>query len=220
MNDVAGLDWERIEADLDQDGFALLPQLLHSDEARNLAEAVSDMLAQARPERPLPAPLADCCPVFYEKLVPLADRWSRLLGAAAAYPATLAAFQEESRQAGQTGPHAMPSCLHEGEYEALHQHAAGEPVFPLQMVALLSAPGEDFTGGEFVMTEQRPRMQSRPLVLPLGLGDAAIIAAGPRPFKGSRGYYRVNSRHATSRVRSGERIGLDILFQGTGGPSA
>ena len=99
-----------------------------------------------------------------------------------------------------------------GDYVALHQRNDGDQVFPLQVVALLSEPGTDFEGGEFVMTEQRPRMQSRPMVLPLGLGDAAIITTSLRPFKGAKGHYRVNLKHAISRVRKGRRIGMALTF--------
>ena len=118
------------------------------------------------------------------------------------------AIGRRARQGGQS----HLSRLGVEDYLPLHQRNAGGQVFPMQVVALLSEPGKDFDGGEFVMTEQRPRMQSRPMVLPLGLGDAAIIGTAERPFKGTRGHYRVNLKHAVSRVRSGERVGLELTF--------
>ena len=128
------------------------------------------------------------------------------------YPDTLDAFLVQNRQARQVRPQSSLSRLREGDYQPLHQRSDGRRVFPLQLAALLSEPDKDFSGGEFVMTEQRPRMQSRPIVLPLRKGDLAIITVAQRPHKGTKGYYRVNLRHAISRVRSGERIGLDLVL--------
>jgi hypothetical protein len=160
----------------------------------------------------LPAPLTHWRTAFYPQLAPIANRWNETLDVGYRYPAALDDFLERNRRAGQARPLSHLSRLREGDYLALHQRNAGEHVFPLQVVVLLAEPGRDFQGGEFVMTEQRPRMQSRPMVLPLELGDAAIIGTAQRPFKGSKGHYRVNLRHAISRVRGGERIGLELSF--------
>ena len=128
------------------------------------------------------------------------------------YPAELEDFLRRNQKAGQTRAQSHMSRLGVEDHVSLHQRNDGEQVFPMQIVAVLSEPGAEFQGGEFVMTEQRPRMQSRPSVLPLKLGDAAIIATAERPFKGTKGYYRVNLKHAISRVRKGERIGLELSF--------
>jgi hypothetical protein len=128
------------------------------------------------------------------------------------YPATLEAFLEHCHAAGQTRPTPLLLSYGPGDYNCLHQDLYGEHVFPLQAVALLSRPGEDFTGGELVLTEQRPRMQSRPHVIPLEQGDAAIIAVHHRPVRGARGSYRVTLRHGVSALRSGHRHTLGIIF--------
>jgi len=128
------------------------------------------------------------------------------------YPAELEDFLRHNQKAGQTRAQSHLSRLGLEDHVSLHQRNDGEQVFPMQIVAVLSEPGTDFRGGEFVMTEQRPRMQSRPMVLPLKLGDAAIITVAERPFKVTKGYYRVNLKHAIGRVRKGERIGLELSF--------
>jgi hypothetical protein len=144
--------------------------------------------------------------------VPIANRWNEAMNIAVRYPAQHADFIARCHAAGQTRP--TPLLLHysEGDYNCLHQDLYGEHVFPLQLVLLLSEPGRDFSGGEFVMTEQRPRMQSRPVVLPLRQGDAAVIAVQHRPVQGTRGVYRVNMRHGVSVLRSGERSTAGIIF--------
>jgi hypothetical protein len=162
--------------------------------------------------RPLPAPLEELRNAFYRGLAPIANRWKDALDIPHRYPDTLDAFLMQNRKAGQVWAQSNLTRLPADGYQTLHQRSDGEQVFPLQLVALLSEPEKDFTGGEFVMTEQRPRMQSRPMVLPLRRGDVAVIAVAQRPFKGSKGYYRVNLKHAISRVRSGERIGLELMF--------
>ncbi len=149
---------------------------------------------------------------FYRHLASIANRWHEVLSVEYRYPAKLDDFLKRNRRAGQVRPQSHLNWLGAEDYLALHQRGGGEHVFPLQVVALLSEPGGDFEGAEFVMTEQRPRMQSRPMVLPLKRADAAIICTAERPFKGSRGYYRVNLKHAVSRVRSGERVGLELSF--------
>lgn len=191
------LDWVDIAAQLDAEGYALLPGWLDADAAGRLASQ-----AQAAS---LPAPLEAWSRAFYPHLAAIAERWNDILGAGGRYPAELA-------DSGQVRAQSHLNRLGVGDYVPLHQRGDGGQVFPLQVVALLSVPGKDFLGGEFVMTEQRPRMQSRPMVLPLQLGDAAIIATAERPVKGSAGYYRVKLRHAISRVREGQRIGMELSF--------
>ncbi|MDW3688256.1 2OG-Fe(II) oxygenase [Cupriavidus sp. CV2] len=219
------LDWPGIAAQLDMEGYAVLPGLLTPEQARALGQRAGHSEGVRRvslasgdlgrgdffyfAER-LPSPLATWREAFYRHLAPIANSWNEALDAAYRYPAELDDFLERNRQAGQTRTQSNLSRLREDDYLALHQRDEGEHVFPLQLVALLGEPGTDFTGGEFVMTEQRPRMQSRPMVLPLKLGDAAIISTAQRPCKGSKGYYRVNLKHAISRVRGGERLGLEL----------
>lgn len=188
----------------------------------------------------MPAPLEAWRTALYRRLAVIANRWNKILGIALRYPAELDDLLSPGgtqtqrapsgdgetrgvtpRQAPSSWPDQRANAAHASSYlsrlgtedfMALHQRHNGERIFPLQIVALLSEPGADFQGGEFVMTEQRPRMQSRPMVLPLQLGDAAIITTAERPFRGARGDYRVNLRHAISRVRGGERIGLELVF--------
>lgn len=221
------LDWSAIAAQLAGEGHAVLPRLAGADEARRLAREAGTSTALRRVSldsldlgrgdllyfgAALPQPWARWRADLYRHLAPIANRWNKMLGIPYRFPAALGAFLERSRRAGQTHAQSHLNQLGTDDYLALHQRSEGEHVFPLQVVALLTAPGKDFTGGELVLTEQRPRMQSRPTVVPLGLGDAAIIATAQRPFKGSSGYYRVNLRHAVSRVRSGERIGVELSF--------
>jgi len=220
---VEELDWKNIAHQLNAEGYAVLPGLLASASAQTLADQIDASAALRRVslasrdlgrgdldvfEGSLSEPLASARVAFYEHLAPIANRWNETLDVAYRYPASLDDFLQRNRDVGQVRPLTHLSRLGESDYPALHQRSAGEHVFPMQVVALLSAPGENFTGGEFVMTEQRPRMQSRPMVLPLRLGDAAIITTAQRPFKGSKGHYRVNLKHAISRVRSGRRIGI------------
>lgn len=220
------LDWVDIGAQLDAEGHAMLPGLLDADAARDLARRTESpnvmrmpvsSVAPGRGElfcfgAALPARLETWRTAFYRRLAAIADRWNEALGIAARHPPELDDFLRRNRQAGQTRALSHLSRLGVEGHMPLHQRSDGAQVFPLQIVALLSEPGEDFEGGEFVMTEQRPRMQSRPMVLPLELGDAAIISTAIRPFKGTRGCYRVSLKHAISRVRSGERVGLELSF--------
>lgn len=220
-------DWTDIGAQLDSDGYALLPGAFAPDEARELARRIAadgiarrvslDSLELGRGEirrfgAQLPEPLASWRAALYRDLAPIANRWNETLGVPYRYPPEPGAFLKRNAEAGQKQPLCHLSRLGVGDYLALHQRSDGEHVFPMQVVVLLSEPGEDFAGGEFVLTEQRPRMQSRPMVLPLALGDAAIIGTAQRPFKGSKGYYRVNLKHAISRVRDGERLGIELSF--------
>ena len=161
---------------------------------------------------PLPEPVQQLREALYPLLVPIANRWNEAMGMAVRYPPEHAEFLARCHAAGQTRPTPLLLQYRQGDYNCLHQDLYGEHVFPLQATVLLSQPGRDFTGGEFVMTEQRPRMQSRPEVLPLEQGDAAIFAVHQRPVQGGKGIYRVNMRHGVSRLRSGHRHTLGLIF--------
>jgi hypothetical protein len=161
---------------------------------------------------PLPGLIARLRTAVYPYLVPIANRWNKAMGIDVSYPEKHADFIERCHKAGQIRP--TPLLLQYGadDYNCLHQDLYGEHVFPLQLAILLSEPDKDFTGGEFVMTEQRPRMQSRPIVVPLRQGDGVVFAAHNRPVKGNSGMYRVNLRHGVSRIRSGHRHTVGIIF--------
>jgi hypothetical protein len=221
------LDWTDIARRLDIEGCAMLPGLLASERAQELARLATasevthrGTLAAEELGRgellyfgaTLPAPWAGWRSAFYRQLAGIANRWNEVLASEYRYPARLDDFLRRCRQAWQVRPQSHLNRLGAEDYLALHQRGGEEHVFPVQIVVLLSDPDRDFQGGEFVMTEQRPRMQSRPMVLPLWRGDAAIISTAERPFKGSRGYYRVNLKHAISRVSGGERVGLELSF--------
>jgi len=229
---IAAIDWPRVETDVDAQGWARIERLLSPSECTELASLYAQddgsagvfrsrvVMAQhgfGRGEYryfnyPLPPLIAGLREALYPRLVPTANRWNEAMGIAARYPARHAAFIERCHTSGQSRP--TPLLLHyrAGDYNCLHQDLYGELAFPLQVVLLLAEPGRDFEGGEFVMTEQRPRMQSRPAVLPLRQGDAAVIAVHQRPVRGVRGIYRVNLRHGVSSVRSGERCAAGIIF--------
>jgi hypothetical protein len=161
---------------------------------------------------PLPEVVASLRAALYPHLAPFANRWHEALGIEVRFPAEHSAFLDRCHAAGQVKP--TPLLLRYGvdDYNCLHQDLYGEHVFPFQVAILLSQPHRDFTGGEFVLTEQRPRMQSRAEVVPLGLGDAVIFAVHHRPVQGTRGTYRVNLRHGVSRLRSGRRHTLGVIF--------
>jgi uncharacterized protein len=221
-------DWPTVHAALDARGCAVIPGLLdarectaltalYDDPARFRSRVVMARHGYGRGEYqyfsyPLPDAVAELRTRSYPHLVDLANRWNQTMGIDVRYPATHAAFVERCHAAGQVRP--TPLLLRYGpeDYNCLHQDLYGEHVFPLQLAVLLSRPGEDFSGGEFVLTEQRPRMQSRPEVVPLAQGDALIFAVHHRPVKGSRGHYRVNLRHGVSRLRSGRRHTLGVIF--------
>ena len=161
---------------------------------------------------PLPDLIAQLRPVLYARLYQLANRWNEAMGIDIRYPPAHEAFLERCHAAGQTRPTPLLLQYGAGDYNCLHQDLYGEHVFPLQVAILLSEPGRDFTGGEFVLTEQRPRMQSRAEVVPLAQGDAVAFAVHHRPVQGTRGFYRVNLRHGVSRIRSGHRHTVGVIF--------
>jgi uncharacterized protein len=222
------LDWDRAARALDAAGNAMLERLLSPDECRSLASmyAADDIfrnrIVMARHgfgrgeykyfAYPLPELIDALRTAIYPRLAPLADRWNGVMGIDVRYPATHADFLARCHAAGQRRPTPLLLQYGAGDFNALHQDLYGEHVFPLQAVFLLSQPGEDFEGGEFVLTEQRPRMQSRAEVVPLRQGDAAIFAVHHRPVPGRRGHYRVKLRHGVSRVRSGHRHTTGIIF--------
>jgi hypothetical protein len=225
---VDGFDWQRIARHLDQQGYAMLEQLLSSEQCRAIAALYSnDNIFRSRVvmerhgfgrgeykyfDYPLPDLLNELRTAVYPHLVSVANRWNEAMGIDARYPEKHADFLNCCHKAGQTRP--TPLLLQYGidDYNCLHQDLYGERVFPLQLAILLSNPGADFTGGEFVMTEQRPRMQSRPMVVPLRQGDGVIFAVHHRPVQGTRSTYRVNLRHGVSRIRSGHRYTVGIIF--------
>jgi hypothetical protein len=161
---------------------------------------------------PLPEPVAALRAALYPPLAEIANRWNEAMGVEVRYPAAHTEYLGHCHQAGQTKATPLLLQYGEGDYNCLHQDLYGEHVFPLQATFLLSEPESDFTGGEFVLTEQRPRMQSRPHVVPLRLGDGVVFAVRHRPVQGARGTYRVNLRHGVSQVRSGRRYTLGIIF--------
>lgn len=222
------LEWARLAEDLDAEGYAVVPALLTADECAELAglydrdDRFRSRVVMARHNfgrgeyryfaHPLPEIVADFRTALYPRFADIANRWHEALGLDTRFPPDHAAYLEHCRRAGQTRPTPLLLRYGEGDYNCLHQDLYGELVFPLQATFLLSAPGEDFTGGEFVLTEQRPRMQSRAAVVPLGQGDGVIFPVRQRPVRGTRGAYRVAMRHGVSRVRSGLRYTLGLIF--------
>jgi hypothetical protein len=225
---VKRLDWERVSHDLDAQGSAMIERLLSADECQAIARLYpQDDLFRSRVvmERhgfgrgeykyfryPLPDLIADLRTAVYPHLVPIANRWNAAMGMDIRYPEQHADFIERCHQAGQDKPTPLLLQYAADDYNCLHQDLYGAHVFPLQLAILLSAPNTDFTGGEFVMTEQRPRMQSRPIVVPLRQGDGVVFAVHHRPVQGTRGVYRVHLRHGVSRIRSGHRQTVGIIF--------
>jgi uncharacterized protein len=225
---VKSLDWERVSKDLDAQGCAMIEGLITPEECDALAglypvdgifrsRVVMGQHGFGRGEYkyfsyPLPDIIAGLRAAIYPRLAPIANRWNAAMGIDVRYPEKHADYIARCHDAGQLRP--TPLLLQYGadDYNCLHQDLYGEHVFPLQVTILLSEPERDFTGGEFVLTEQRPRMQSRPEVVPLRQGDAVVFAVHHRPVQGTRGVYRVNLRHGVSRVRSGHRHTLGVIF--------
>jgi uncharacterized protein len=222
------LDWHRISQDLDEQGNALLPDLLSSEECDALASLYPDdkhFRSRVVMERysfgrgeykyfqyPLPEIISELRTALYSQLAPIANKWNEVLGIEKRYPKKHSDFIRRCHQAGQPRPTPLLLQYGPGDFNCLHQDLYGEHVFPIQITILLSQPGRDFTGGEFVLTEQRPRMQSRAEVVPLRKGDAVAFAVHHRPVQSKRGYYRVNLRHGVSLVRSGHRHTHGIIF--------
>jgi hypothetical protein len=228
MRSIDDYDWLAVEAQLDANGWASLPSLLCEDEAAGVralypqpghfrSKVVMSRHGFGRGEYqyfgyPLPDLVQSLRVSLYSRLVSLANRWNEAMGMDVRYPDTHEAFAARCRAAGQAKPTPLLLQYGEDDFNALHQDVYGEHVFPVQAMVLLAEPNVDFTGGEFVVVEQRPRMQSRVEVLPLRRGDAAIWAVRQRPVAGTRGTYRVNMRHGVSRIRSGHRHTLGIIF--------
>ncbi len=222
------LDWHRIAEDLDVHGNAVVPGVLSADACAALSACYADdsrfrsRVVMGRHSfgqgeykyfaYPLPDVVAALRTALFPPLAEIANRWNAAMGIDVRYPAEQAAFLRRCHEAGQVRPTPLLLAYGEGDYNCLHQDLYGEHVFPLQATFLLSEPGRDFTGGEFVLTEQRPRMQSRAEVVPLARGDGVIFPVHHRPVRGSRGHYRVKLRHGVSRLRSGRRHTLGIIF--------
>ena len=225
---IAAIDWPKAEVDLDATGFAHLPGLLSGDEARGVAALYAaegifrSRVAMGRHgfgrgeyqyfAYPLPELVQKLRTGFYPRLRGVANRWNEAMGLKTLFPEDYNAFTLRCHAAGQSRPTPLLLQYGEGDYNCLHQDLYGEHVFPLQVAILLSSPGRDFAGGEFVLTEQRPRMQSRVEVVPLQQGDAVAFAVHHRPVRGTRGFYRVNLRHGVSRIHAGRRHTLGVIF--------
>ena len=225
---VARIDWDHVADELSHQGAAILKTLLTPDECRTISSLYPDdsrfrsRIVMARHgfgkgeykyfTYPLPELIGGLRPALYARLAPVANHWNERMGLPLRYPAEHDAFLKLCHEAGQLRPTPLLLQYGPGDYNCLHQDLYGELAFPLQVAILLSEPGEDFTGGEFVLTEQRPRMQSRPEVVPLRQGDAVAFAVHHRPVEGTRGPYRVNLRHGVSRLRSGRRHTVGIIF--------
>jgi len=221
-------DWHAIEVDLNARGYAQLPRLLSAAECGSIEQLYAldalfrSTIVMARHnfgrgeyryfDYPLPESIAPMRRTFYRLLAPIANRWHAAMQVATRFPAEHAEFIHRCHAAGQRRPTPLLLKYAAGDYNCLHQDLYGEHVFPLQVAILLSQPERDFAGGEFVLTEQRPRMQSRVDVVPLQQGDAVVFAVHQRPVVGARGAYRVNMRHGVSRIRSGDRRTLGIIF--------
>jgi hypothetical protein len=225
---IAQIDWRAIAGELDEYGAGVMEKLLTPEECHSIASLYPDdgpfrsrvVMAQhgfGKGEYkyfayPLPELIADPRTTLYPPLASMANHWNERMGIALRYPEAHEEFLELCHKAGQRRPTPLLLQYDAGDYNCLHQDLYGELAFPLQVAILLSRPGEDFTGGEFVMTEQRPRMQTRPQVIPLHQGDAVVFAVSHRPVNGTRGVYRVNLRHGVSRLRRGRRHTLGIIF--------
>jgi uncharacterized protein len=225
---VAAVDWREVASSLDERGYATTAALLTTEQCRGLAalydsdEAFrSRVVMQAHGfgcgeyrylRYPLPGPVEALRQAIYPRLAPIANRWRERLREEGRFPPALAAYLKECHAAGQERPTPLILKYEAGDYNCLHQDLYGDLVFPLQLTVLLSAPEDDFAGGEFLLVEQRPRAQSKGEVVPLRQAEAVIFPVHHRPVEGTRGPYRVTMRHGVSRVRSGRRFTLGIIF--------
>jgi hypothetical protein len=225
---VAGVDWRQVAASLDERGYATTSALLTTEECLGFAalydrdEAFRSRVVMQRHafgrgeykylRYPLPRAVEALRQAIYPRLVPIANRWRERLGEEGRFPPVLAAYLKECHEAGQERPTPLLLKYEAGDYNCLHQDLYGPLVFPLQLTVLLNAPEDDFTGGEFLLVEQRPRAQSRGEVVPLRQGEAVIFPVHHRPVQGTRGTYRVTMRHGVSRLRAGRRFTLGIIF--------
>jgi uncharacterized protein len=225
---MGALNWNKAALDLDEDGCAVIRQMASNDECDAIAglydehEIFRSRVIMARHGfgkgeykyfgYPLPEIVREIRTHTWRHLVPIANRWNDAIGIDVRYPSEHDEFIQRCHDAGQCQPTPLMLDYSAGDYNCLHQDLYGQHVFPLQLAILLSQPQKDFIGGEFVMTEQRPRMQSRPQVVPISKGDAVIFAVHQRPVQGTRGYYRVTMRHGVSRLSSGHRRTLGIIF--------
>ena len=225
---TAAYDWDAVAASLGREGWAVLPGLLDDGECDGMAagygptDAFRSHVHMARHgfgegeyryfSYPLPDLVEAARTALYPRIVPVANDWYERMGIDVRFPAEHLEFLDRCHQAGQRRPTPLLLEYREGDYNCLHQDLYGDHVFPLQVAILLSAPGQDFTGGEFVLTEQRPRMQSRAMVVPLGKGDGVLFGVNIRPQRGTKGDYRVTMRHGVSKLRYGKRHTLGIIF--------
>ena len=225
---IQSVDWECVSRDLDAQGNAIIDHLLSPAECESIInlypkdDIFRSAVVMARHgfgrgeykyfNYPLPDLIARLRAEIYPHLAPIANRWNQSMGSAIQFPVQHSDFIKRCHEAGQQRPTPLLLQYQSGDYNCLHQDLYGEHVFPLQLAILLSEPERDFTGGEFVMTEQRPRMQSRAMVVPLRQGDGVVFAVANRPVQGGRGTYRVNLRHGVSVIRSGHRHTLGVIF--------
>jgi hypothetical protein len=225
---IESFNWDAINVELDAYGAAVIGPLLSPEQCQTLINGYDNedlyrsrvVMARhgfGRGEYkyfacPLPSVIAELRESLYPRLAEIANRWNEAMGIDVRYPAEHQAFKARCHAAGQTKPTPLILKYGAGDYNCLHQDIYGEHVFPLQIAFLLSKPSEEFTGGEFTLTEQRPRMQSRVEVVPLGQAMGVIFPVHHRPVKGIRGTYRVNMRHGVSRVRSGQRFTMGVIF--------
>jgi uncharacterized protein len=226
---IAAIDWSTVSDHLSQHGWAVIPNLLDAGETASIAALYDDAQTPFRShivmarhgfgqgeyryfDYPLPPVVQALREGLYPRLAPLANDWSAAMGASMRFPETHAEFVQRCHAAGQRRPTPLVLRYGPGDYNCLHQDVYGEHLFPMQVTFLLARPGADFDGGEFVLVEQRPRMQSRPMVVPLGQGDGVIFAVNQRPVQGQRGTYRVTLKHGVSEIRSGQRHTLGVIF--------
>jgi hypothetical protein len=225
---IGAQDWPAARAELEGRGWARLPALLTAGECDGLT-GLYDLRARFRCvvdlglnrfgrgvyryfARPLPALVGRLRAGLYPRLVALANRWAGALGDEVTFPPTLADFERACARAGQRRPTPLLLRYGPGDFNHMHQDLYGRVAFPLQVTCLLSAPGRDFRGGEFLLTEARPRTQSKGMVVPLGQGDAVVFPTRARPIEGTRGWYRAAMRHGVSEITRGRRLALGIIF--------